>query len=70
LQIKVSHGGEVEYVTDAGLVVPSISISLRKRIQAKTEECGLKFSIQAELMGRAAADVALRQVGLYAIAHG
>ncbi|KAF4531589.1 hypothetical protein B566_EDAN010055 [Ephemera danica] len=62
-QVKVPFPGPLEYVTDAGLVIPSISMALRDQLLGLAERLGLTFERQAELMGRAATEMALQLVG-------
>lgn len=53
----------MEYVTDTGLVVPSVTTQVRRRLLGLAEEAGLTFSRQAELVGRAATETALHLLG-------
>ncbi|XP_059479729.1 enhancer of mRNA-decapping protein 3-like [Neocloeon triangulifer] len=62
-QIKVPGNISLEYVTDSGLVVPSISISLRNQLLGLSERLGVTIERQAELMGRAATEIALQLLG-------
>ncbi|CAB3365288.1 Hypothetical predicted protein [Cloeon dipterum] len=62
-QIKVPGNTSLEYVTDSGLVVPSISISLRNQLLGLSERLGVSVERQAELIGRAATEMALQLLG-------
>lgn len=48
---------------DAGLVVPAISISLRNQLLGLSDRLGINIERQAELMGRAATELALQLLG-------
>jgi enhancer of mRNA-decapping protein 3 len=45
------------------LVIPSISLTLRDQLLGLAERLGLTFERQAELMGRAATEMALQLMG-------
>lgn len=62
-QIIVPAPGLAEYVTDDGLVIPSISLELRCDLLRAAEERGLTAERQIELMGRAATEMALQLLG-------
>merc|ERR1712096_130314 len=51
------------FVTDMGLVVPCVSLVLRERLQAVIVNHGLGLDRQAEVMGRAATELAIQLLG-------
>lgn len=62
-QITVPKQEFCEYVTDEGLIIPSISKTLRNKLWAAADRLGLTWERRIELMGRAAAEMALQLVG-------
>jgi len=62
-QIAVPSPGTREYVTDAGLVVPSISCELRSKLFSVAGRRGLSTERQTEQVGRAAAEMLLQLLG-------
>ncbi|XP_054719778.1 enhancer of mRNA-decapping protein 3-like isoform X2 [Uloborus diversus] len=62
-QISVPCENSKEYVTDAGLVVPSVSIEFKKRLYEKAEKAGLTSQVRTEMIGRAASEMALQLLG-------
>lgn len=62
-QLLVPQSGSIEYVTDSGLIVPSVTPELRKKIIAVAETFGLSFERQSEIIGRACTEMALLLVG-------
>lgn len=62
-QIVVPAPDSREYVTDDGLVVPSVTHELRRQLYAAAERRGLSEERQTELMGRAATEMALQLLG-------
>jgi len=62
-QITTGEEGEAEFVTDQGLVVPAVSLQLRERLQAVINNHGMGLERQAEVMGRAATELALQLLG-------
>lgn len=55
--------GDKYFVTDSGLVVPSISLQLRERLQASVESHGIGMDRLAEMLGRAATELAIHLLG-------
>lgn len=55
--------GDKYFVTDSGLVVPSISLQLRERLAASVENHGIGLARLAEMMGRAATELAIHLLG-------
>jgi len=62
-QITTGEADIGEYLTDLGLVVPCISLELRERLQAVIVNHGLGVERQAEVMGRAATELAIQLLG-------
>jgi len=62
-QITTGEGDCGEFVTDLGLVVPCVSLALRERLQAVIVNHGLGVERQAEVMGRAATELAIQLLG-------
>jgi len=62
-QIKVGEEVEREFLTDAGLVVPSITQQLRDRLWQVLDNHGLDRGKQAEVFGRAATELAIQLLG-------
>ncbi|KAJ8941921.1 hypothetical protein NQ318_013254 [Aromia moschata] len=62
-QIIVPKQDFCEYVTDDGLIIPSISRSLRKKLWETAERVGLTWEKRIELVGRAAAEISIQLLG-------
>lgn len=62
-QIIVPKQDFCEYVTDDGLIIPSISRSLRKKLWEVADKVGLTLERRIELMGRAAAEMSIQLLG-------
>ncbi|XP_054278956.1 enhancer of mRNA-decapping protein 3-like [Macrosteles quadrilineatus] len=62
-QIAVPQTYYKEYITDEGMVVPSLTPSLLSQLLVAMEEAELTFPRQAELMGRAVAEVSIPLLG-------
>lgn len=62
-QISVPKNDVGEYLTDNGLVIPSISYSLRSKLFTIADKYGLTWERRAELMGRCATELSLQLVG-------
>ncbi|KAG2471273.1 EDC3 protein, partial [Polypterus senegalus] len=62
-QIVVPHQSGKEYCTDAGLVVPSISYELHKKLLAIAEKHGLSLERRLEMAGVCASQMALTLLG-------
>ncbi|XP_051975827.1 enhancer of mRNA-decapping protein 3-like isoform X2 [Xyrauchen texanus] len=62
-QITVPHPETKEYSTDSGLVVPSISFALHKRLLAAAESHGLSLERRLEMTGVCASQMALTLLG-------
>ena len=55
--------GDRQFVTDAGLIVPSVSLSLRDRLLATLVKHGVSIERQSEIIGRAATELAIHLLG-------
>ena len=66
-QILASNPTDVvsacEYVTDSGLVVPSVQPALRNRLMAVAKRNGFDEGRQTEMVGRSAAEMVLQLLG-------
>lgn len=62
-QIHVPEVGRREFVTDSGLVVPSVSLKVRDQLLRAAEDAGLSHDRQMELIGRAASDMVIQLLG-------
>lgn len=62
-QIKTKHAGALEYVTDDGIIIPTISMSLRARIQLQAEVFGLVWERQCDMLSRSTVELALQMLG-------
>lgn len=62
-QITTGEDLDVDFVTDSGLLVPAISVQLRAHLLSAIDSHGLGVEKQAELMGRAATELALQLLG-------
>ncbi|XP_012697000.1 enhancer of mRNA-decapping protein 3 [Clupea harengus] len=62
-QIAVPQPGAKEYCTDCGLVVPSVSYELHKRLLSVAERHGLSLERRLEMTGVCASQMALTLLG-------
>lgn len=62
-QIIVPKQEFSEYVTDDGLIIPSISKALRESLLEAAEKVGLTFERRVELFGTAASEIAIQLIG-------
>ncbi|XP_015124971.1 enhancer of mRNA-decapping protein 3 [Diachasma alloeum] len=62
-QIVVPHSGEREYVTDDGLVIPSITLELHRQLIGAADRLGVSWERRVELLGRAGAEITLQLLG-------
>lgn len=62
-QITVPKQDFCEYVTDDGLIIPSISRALRKRLWEVAERVGLTWEKRIDLIGRAACEISIQLIG-------
>ncbi|XP_004712092.1 enhancer of mRNA-decapping protein 3 [Echinops telfairi] len=62
-RIMVPHSGSKEFCTDSGLVVPSVSYELHKKLLAVAEKHGLTLERRLEMTGVCASQMALTLLG-------
>ncbi|KAF3428787.1 hypothetical protein E2986_08665 [Frieseomelitta varia] len=67
-QILVPSAGEVEYVTDNGLIIPSITLNLHRQLIGAADRLGISWErrvckVKVELLGRAGAEIILQLLG-------
>lgn len=62
-QIEVDYNSSRDYVSDDGLIVPSIPLIVRNRLQTAAEAMGLTWERQIEILSRGACDTALQLLG-------
>lgn len=62
-QIIVPSAGEKEYVTDDGLVIPSITLDLHRQLIGAADRLGISWERRVELLGRAGAEIILQLLG-------
>ncbi|KAK2589052.1 hypothetical protein KPH14_001889 [Odynerus spinipes] len=62
-QIVVPSAGEKEYVTDDGLVIPSITLDLHRQLIGAADRLGISWERRVELLGRAGAEIILQLLG-------
>ncbi|XP_049518415.1 enhancer of mRNA-decapping protein 3 isoform X2 [Dermacentor silvarum] len=62
-RIRVPGKQEMNYVTDTGLLVPSVSLQLRQQILEAAVQCGYSAERQLEMIGRAASEMVLQLLG-------
>ncbi|XP_011299816.1 enhancer of mRNA-decapping protein 3 [Fopius arisanus] len=62
-QIVVPLSHEREYVTDDGLVIPSITLELHRQLMGAADRLGISWERRVELLGRAGAEIILQLLG-------
>ncbi|KOC61263.1 Enhancer of mRNA-decapping protein 3 [Habropoda laboriosa] len=62
-QIMVPSAGEKEYVTDNGLIIPSITLNLHRQLIGAADRLGISWERRVELLGRAGAEITLQLLG-------
>lgn len=62
-QIEVDYNSSRDYVSDDGLIVPSIPLIVRNRVQTAAEAMGLTWERQMDILSRGACDTALQLLG-------
>ncbi|XP_037080781.1 enhancer of mRNA-decapping protein 3-like [Pollicipes pollicipes] len=65
-RIVVPETPEVEFVTDTGLVVPSVTVRARDTLLQTAQRHGLTMGRQQEMLGRGCTEMALQLVGSHA----
>ncbi|CAL4099713.1 unnamed protein product, partial [Meganyctiphanes norvegica] len=63
ITVPAEGAGEVIYATDNGLLVPTITSSMRNTLLSTANQNGLTNSRQLEMIGRAATELILSQIG-------
>ncbi|XP_061395919.1 enhancer of mRNA-decapping protein 3 [Musca vetustissima] len=56
-------GGSEDFVTDEGLIIPTIPIFVRTKIEMCAQKCGLSLQRQLDLLARGATDLAILLLG-------
>lgn len=62
-QIKVPNQSGQTYVTDSGLLVPSIDYDLRNHLFTAAEQCGFSVDRRLEMIGRSSSEMVLQLIG-------
>ncbi|XP_015603686.1 enhancer of mRNA-decapping protein 3 [Cephus cinctus] len=62
-QIVVPFADIREYVTDDGLVIPSITLELHRQLIGAADRLGISWERRVELLGRAGAEIILQLLG-------
>lgn len=62
-QIKVQDRCAQEYVTDDGIIIPTISSTTRSRIQLQAEVFGLDWVRQCDMISRSTVELCLQMLG-------
>ncbi|XP_076641146.1 enhancer of mRNA-decapping protein 3 [Halictus rubicundus] len=62
-QITVPSPDEKEYVTDNGLIIPSITLNLHRQLMGAADRFGISWERRVELLGRAGAEIILQLLG-------
>lgn len=62
-QIETMFESSTDFVTDEGLIIPTIPIFVRSKIELSAEKCGLSLQRQTDILARGAADLAILLLG-------
>ncbi|KAL7293677.1 enhancer of mRNA-decapping protein 3 [Trichogramma pretiosum] len=62
-QIAVPCAGSKEYVTDDGLIIPSVSLELHRQLIGAADRFGISWERRVELLGRAGTEISLQLLG-------
>lgn len=62
-QIKIPNQSGQIYVTDSGLVIPSIDYDLKNRLFTAAEQCGFSVDRRLEMIGRSSSEMVLQLIG-------
>lgn len=62
-QIEVDYNSSRDYVTGEGLIVPSIPLIVRNRVQTAAEALGLSWERQCDILARGTTEIALQLLG-------
>lgn len=63
ITVKNADDAQQEYVTDDGIIIPTISADLRSRIQLQAEVYGLCWERQCDMLSRCTAELCLQMLG-------
>lgn len=62
-QIKIKYHCSQEYVTDEGILIPTLSMELRSRILLQAELVGLTWERQCDMLSRSTVELAMQLLG-------
>lgn len=62
-QIKVKYQCQQEYVTDEGILIPSLTMELRSRILLQAELHGFSWERQCDMLSRGTVELAMQLLG-------
>lgn len=62
-QIKIKYQCSEEYVTDDGILIPSVTSEQRSRILLQAEQVGLAWERQCDMLSRGTVEMALQLLG-------
>ncbi|XP_058804145.1 enhancer of mRNA-decapping protein 3 [Phymastichus coffea] len=62
-QIAVPSAAAKEYVTDDGLIIPSITLELQRQLIGAADRLGISWERRVELLGRAGTEIILQLLG-------
>lgn len=62
-QIESLFEGSEDFVTDEGLIIPTIPLFVRSKIEMCAQKCGLALQRQLDLLARGATDLAIQLFG-------
>ncbi|XP_011494028.1 PREDICTED: enhancer of mRNA-decapping protein 3 isoform X2 [Ceratosolen solmsi marchali] len=62
-QIVVPNAGPKEYVTDDGLIIPSVTLDLQRQLIGAADRLGISWERRVELLGRAGTEITLQLLG-------
>lgn len=62
-QIEAQFDGSEDFVTDEGLIIPTVPIIVRSKIESCAQKCGLSLQRQLDLLARGATDLAILLLG-------
>jgi len=62
-QIESMFGGSQDFVTDDGLIIPTIPAYVRNKIEISADKAGLSLQRQIDILARGASDLAITLLG-------
>lgn len=62
-QIISLFPGSSDFVTDEGLIIPTIPINVRRKIESNAQKCGLSIQRQLDILARGTTDLAMLLLG-------